>query len=76
MPDLKPDMSVFTRPQTMDPGSVVGLMGRMQEIEGKQSMTESLNEATNKETGETDFDKASAIRATKGGFFRPPMQTN
>ena len=69
MPDLKPDMSVFTRPQTMDPGSVVGLMGRMQEIEGKQSMTESLSEATNKETGELDADKAAAIRATKGGFF-------
>lgn len=69
MPDLMPDTSIFTKPTQPNIGDLVGTAGRIQEIQGRQSMTESLNEATNPESGEIDFDKAMAIRATKPGFF-------
>ncbi len=71
MPDLKPDLSIFSHPSQSGPGDVLGLMKGMQEYQGNQSMTDALSQSTNSQTGEVDFNKAMSVWQSLPGFKRP-----
>ncbi len=71
MADLKPDLSIFNHnSQQMGIGEMLGAARGVQEYQGRQSMTDALQQSIDRETGEVDFDKATGIWAAGPGFKR------
>ena len=73
MPDLRPDMSVFTKPSQMGIGELLGTAMKMQEFQGKQGVSDLLKQNVDPVTLDPDFGAVSAKLPTVQGIVTPDM---
>ncbi len=73
MPDLRPDMSVFTKPSQMGISELLGTAMKMQQFQGQQGISDLLKQNVDPVTLDPDFGAVSAKLPTIQGIVTPDM---